>query len=141
MPMQQVRFDPARRNDFELVLEVGDTLSDEGLTRARLNGSGTLVVEQLYEKEKEQQFSGELDRESTENLFRQASQFNWEQRFPSRRGLPDEAIVQWYLRERQGSTITLKVWLRDAEKPGPMAMVLAGLRKSVELLTSGKLYL
>jgi len=141
MPTQEVKFDPVRINDFELVAEVGDPLSEEGLTRVKLSGDGRLTVEQQHGKGKGEQFSGEINRENTENLLRQASQFDWGQRFPSRRGLPDEAIVQWYLYDRHGSTMTLKVWLRDAEKHGAMAPVLAILRKSVERVTDGKLYL
>jgi len=141
MPTQEVKFDPARLNDFELVAEVGDPLSEEGLTRVKLSGDGRLTVEQQHGKEKGEQFSSEINRENVENLLRQASQFDWGQRFPSRPGLPDEAIVQWYLYDRQGNTMTLKVWLRDAEKHGAIGPVLAALRKSVERMTDGKLYL
>jgi hypothetical protein len=138
---KQVSFFSARQNDFELVAEVGDPKSEEGLTRVRLSGDGRLSVEQERGEEKAEQFQGELDRENTEILLRQASQFDWEQHFPPRPGLPDEAIVQWFLHDRQGGTVTLKVWLRDAEKNRVMEPVLSTLRKSVEQMTYGKLYL
>lgn len=141
MSTQQVKFDPARRHDFELVAEVGDILSEEGLTRVKLGGIGNLTVEHRCGKEKQTEVSGELDAESAGKLFRLASQFDWNQRFPARRGLPDEAIVQWYLHDRRGETTTLKVWLRDAEKHEVMASVLAVLRKGVEQASHGKLYL
>jgi hypothetical protein len=141
MPTQQVVFDPARLNDFELVAEVGEPLSDEGLTRVNLSGNGRLTVEQQHGEKKGEQFSSEINRERAENVFRQVSQFDWGQRFPLRRGLPDEAIIQWYFNDRHGDTMTLKVWLRDAEKHGVMASVLAALRESVDRITGGKLYL
>jgi predicted transcriptional regulator len=141
--MQRVKFDPARLADFELVVEVGDVLSEEGMARARLNGHGRLTVEQQrgHEKERARQFHSELDPDTTEKLLRQASQFDWERSFPSRKGLPDEAIVQWYLHDRQGETLTVKVWLRDAEKDQVMAPVLAELRRGVQRATEGSLYL
>ncbi len=141
MSVERIIFDPARLQDFELVAEVGDTFSEEGLTRVKLDGNGRLVVEQQREKARGGQFQGEIDRQNTESVLRQASQFDWEQRFPSRRGLPDEAVVQWSLRDHQGRTLTVKVWLRDAEKDAAMAPVLAVLRKSVERASDGKLYL
>lgn len=141
--MQRVKFDPARLADFELVVEVGDVLSEEGMSRARLNGQGRLTVEQQrgHEKERARQFHSELDRDTTEKLLRQASQFDWEQSFPSRKGLPDEAIVQWSLHDRQGEAPTVKVWLRDAEKDQVMAPVLAELRRGVQRATDGSVYL
>ena len=141
MPTQRVKFDAARLADFELTVEVGDILSEDGMTRVRLDGYGRLAVEQLCQKERGRQFSGEMDRESTERLLRQASQLDWERGFPSRKGLPDEAIVQWSLHDRQGETITVRVWLREAEKDSAIAPVLAALRQVVERATDGTLYL
>ncbi len=143
MPTQRVKFDPLRLADFELIAEVGDVLSEAGMTRALLDGSGRLTVEQHHEAKAEgvRQFYVELDRQSTEQLFRQASQFDWERRFPSRKGLPDEAIVQWSLHDRRGEAITVKVWLRDAEKDQVMGPVLVVLRQGVERATDGRLYL
>ncbi len=141
MVPEQVSFFSARQDDFELAAEVGDSQSEEGLTRVRLTGDGRLTVEQERGYEKVEQFHAELDRENTEVLLRQASQFDWEQHFPPRPGLPDEAIVQWFLHDRQGGTVTLKVWLRDAEKNRMMEPVLTALRKNVEQMTNGQLFL
>ena len=141
MLSERVIFFSARLNDFELAAEVGEPLSEEGLTRVRLTGDGRLTVEQERGHEKVEQYQAELDRENTENILRQASQFDWEQSFPPRPGLPDEAIIHWFFHDRQGGTLTLKVWLRDAEKNSVMEPVLTTLRQSVERVTNGKLYL
>jgi hypothetical protein len=141
MATQQVEFDLARINDLELIVNVGDQLSEHGLTRVIVDGTGRLAVEQQRGRETVEQFSGELNQESAERLFRQILQFDWSQRFPPRPGLPDEAIVEWTLRDSQGSTRTLKVWLRDAEKHGAMAPAFAELRRHVDRLSYGKLYL
>lgn len=143
MPVHHVKFDPTRQADFELAVEVGDAFSEEGMTRARLDGGGRLTVEQQYGQEKEsaRQFHSQLDTDMTEKLLRQASQFDWERSFPSRKGIPDEAIVQWFLHDRQGETLTVKAWLRDAEKDQAMAPVLAELRRGVQQASEGSLYL
>jgi len=143
MPTQHVKFDPARLADFELVVEVGDAFSEEGMTRARLDGRGQLTVEQQYghAKERTRQFHGELDTEMTQKLLRQASQFVWERGFPSRKCIPDEAIVQWWLHDRQGEALTVKVWLREAEKDPVMAPVLSELRRGVHQASDGGLFL
>lgn len=141
MPAQGIQFDPARLQDFELTVEVGDTFSEDGLTRVRLNGGGRLAVEQQREQERGGEFHTEVDRDSMERLLRLAAQFDWQRRFPSRPGLPDEAVVQWSLRDRQGGTATVKVWLRDAEKDQVMAPVLNVLRQGVDRATGGKYYL
>lgn len=141
--MQRAKFDPARLADFELVVEVGDVFSEEGMARARLNGHGRLTVEQQrgHEKEHARQFHSELNPDTTEKLLRQASQFDWERSFPSRKGLPDEAVVQWFLHDRQGEALKVKVWLRDAEKDQVMGPVLEELRRGVQRATEGSLYL
>ena len=141
MSNQGFKFDQARLQDFELIVDVGDTLSPEGLTHVELSGNGNLVAEQRREKEIGEKYEGRIDGETTASMLRKASEFDWERRFPSRPGLPDEAVVQWTLRDRKGAAVTVKVWLREAEKNGVMAPVLDGLRKDVDHMTDGKLYL
>ena len=141
MPTQQIDFDSARLDDVALVAEVGEPLSDEGLTRVKLTGDGRLIAEQQHGEKEGERYSSELSRENAESILREALKFDWETRFPTRRGLPDEAIVTWHLNVPNGNALTAKVWLRDAEKPGPMAVVLSALRKSLDRMTGGKLYL
>ena len=141
MSNERFKFDQARLQDFELIVEVGDTLSPEGLTYVALSGNGSLVVEQRREKETGKKYESRIDVETTASLLRKASEFDWERPFPSRPGLPDEAIVQWILRNRNGAAARVKVWLREAEKNPVMAPVLEGLRKNVDRMTDGHLYL
>ena len=141
MSTQPNPIDSAQTNDFQLVVEVGNIYSEEGLTRVKLDTTGRLLVEQQYDRERIESFQGELDPQSTDQLFSELPRFDWDQRFPPRPGLPDEAVVQWLFQEKPGSIRMLKVWIRDAEKPGPMATALVILRRSVERLTDGKLYL
>ena len=141
MSTQSNPIDPEQTNDFQLVVEVGNIYSEEGLTRVKLDTTGRLLIEQQHDREQTESFSGELDPESTERIFKELPQFNWDQRFPPRPGLPDEAVVQWFFQEKPGSVSMLKVWIRDAEKPGPMATALTILRRAVERVTDGKLYL
>ena len=141
MQAESVRFDPARLEDFALVVEVGDSLSEDGLTRVRVDGDGRIVVEQEPQREATPRAHAKLDRASTETLLRGASQFDWGRRFPTRPGIPDEAVVQWSLQDRQGAQLTMKTWLREAEKDASMAPVLKALRKTVESSSEGRLYL
>lgn len=150
MAEQRVTFNPARSEDFDLVIAVGDALSEHGLTRATLDGRGRLVVEQeraaapvaeQREPAKLAAAHAELGAEETRSLLARAAQFDWERRFPSRPGLPDEAIVEWTFRDRRGAAVTVRAWLRDVEKDPAMAPVLAALRKGVDQATSGRLYL
>lgn len=142
MTEHRVVFDQARVQDFELIMDVGDPLSEDGLTRVTLDGTGHLAVEQQYGPErKEAPVHTKLVVEDARGLLKRVSQFDWELRFPSRSGLPDEAIVQWSFRDKRKGTVTQKAWLRDTEKDPLMAPVLAALRKAVERATNGKLYL
>ena len=141
MADNQFKFDQSRAEDFELILSVGDPLAPDGLTRAELSGNGSLVIEQQHEKEISETYRVEIDRESAERLLRQAAGFEWERGFPSRQGLPDEAVVHWTLKDRAGAAINVRIWLRDTEKNPIMAPVLEELRKIVDRVTNGKLYL
>lgn len=133
--------DLARSNDFELVVEVGEPFDEKGLTRVKLNRDGAFVVEQQHDKEELQRYPGEVNPDDAERIMQQVSQFTWDQHFPPRPGIPDEAIVRWHLVDHLGNARTLKVWLRDAEKDRVMGDALTLLRKNVERVTYGKLYL
>lgn len=135
------KFDEAKVQDLELIVDVGDTLSPDGLTHVELSGSGSLLVELQREKETEQKYEGQIGAETAASLLKRAAGFDWERRFPPRPGLPDEAIVQWTLKDRSGAVVTVKAWLRDAEKDRVMAPVLEELRLKVDRLTGGKLFL
>lgn len=151
MPDQRLRFDPNRPKDFDLVVAVGDPLSEHGLTRATLNGGGQLTVEHHLERPvpspqpHELSTAGpiyeDLGAEEARSLLARAAQFDWDRRFPGRPGLPDEAVVKWSLLDRGGNSVTMRIWLRDAEKGTEMAGVLNSLRKGVDRASKGQLYL
>ena len=143
MPNNGFKFDQAKARDWELIADVGNILAPEGLTHVLLSGSGNLLVEERHEKETGHKYEGRIDEGTSVGLLKNASQFDWERRFPPRPGLPDEAIVEWTLRSREEGegVATVKVWLRDAEKDRIMAPVLEELRRNVDRLTDGKLFL
>ncbi len=145
---QHLAFDPARAHDYELTVQVGDPTAPDGLTRVRLDGTGRLVAEQIFEeghpaekRPRGRQVTGELPREEAKDLMRRASQFPWEREFPSRSGIPDEAIVVWHFHQKNKEGPSLKVWLREAESDPLLAPVLAALRKELGRLSQNQLYL
>ena len=139
-------------DERELVATVGEPATPDGQTRVRLADTGRLVVQwerQLgddddvkkppMEAERREE-SGELDRDPTP-LFEHTERFPWDQEFPPRPGVPDEAIVEWDLRADDRSRRTLRVWLGDAERDPSMGPVLNALREGTAQLTGGDVYL
>jgi hypothetical protein len=139
-----IHFDPKRPQDFLLELDVGDQASEEGLTQAQVTGSGRVTIKHFGgedEKSERQPIYAELNREQVVELFLAASQFDWNVKFPNRPGIPDEAIVEWTLRDNQTGELKRKAWLRDAEKSETMSRALKILRREVDQLSHGRLFL
>ncbi|MBA2529327.1 MAG: hypothetical protein H0V19_05095 [Euzebyales bacterium] len=134
----------------QLVAEVGEPSSPDGRTRVTLHRDGRLVVQwersapqdpkQGRERERREE-AGELGQDP-QAVFERASRFLWDQDFPTRPGLPDEAILVWQLGGADDRrTATVKVWLEDAEGDPSMAPVLQALREGTARLTGGDVYL
>jgi hypothetical protein len=139
-----IRFDPSRAEEFSLLLSVGDRLSEFGRTEVRLIGTGELSVSHHgHEHDKAQEpIRGEISaRALIADVFGAASQIDWEGRFPGRPGIPDEAIVEWTLREGANREVSRKQWLRDVEKDAVASRALRILRAEVGRLSQGKWFL
>lgn len=148
MSEQHVTFDAARAHDYELTIQVGDPGAPDGVTRMSLEGTGRFVAEQSFGDERGpdratggERIAGELPRAEAEGIMRQAARFPWGRAFPSRPGIPDEAIVVWHFHEKNKQGPTLKVWLREAESDPTQAPVLTSLRKGLAGFAKDRLYL
>lgn len=160
MTMTNERTEQGREQvaDARLTVQVGDLYAPDGLTEVVLTADGTLrarlVREDLGreepardEKEGEGQApvpvtaEGEMPAEEASGLIRKAYRFPWSRPFPSRPGIPDEAIVEWKLEDGQGRERTLKVWLREAEKDPTLVPVLDALRRGLARISDDQLYL
>jgi len=146
------RVDPIVAAD-RLTLEVGDSMSEDGLTRVVLESTGLLYAEQIHRPEpqgpetfdKREQAVGplrwQMSAQQSLDLLRQAQQFGWGRPFPSRPGIPDEAIVVWRLERAGGEPLVLKAWLRDVEKDPVAGAVLMTLRRQLAEFSNTRLYL
>jgi hypothetical protein len=136
--------------DRQLIATVGAPTSPDGQTRVTLSGTGALLVQWLRQPDErdEQQRPGKPERREEKGelgidpapLFERAVRFPWDQRFPNRPGVPDEAIVEWDVAD-QGERRQVRVWINDAEDDPAMGSVLAALRDGTARLTGGEIYL
>lgn len=143
-------FEPEHLNEYSIDLDVGDPSSLQGLTHVFVQGDGTftanLVIDNSNGEDKaamkspERNVKGNLEKKAVENIFRQAHQFPWNRQFPSRPGIPDEAIVVWKLK-KANSQLLLKVWLGEAEEDPVLSPVLEELRKTLGELSDNQLFL
>ena len=145
-----VQFDAARLADYALSADVGSPFSEDGQTRAVLAGTGTVVVEHLQieggtsrqaDQKPEQVGTYQMGPDVTRMAIASAAAFPWRTEFPSRPGIPDEAVVTWTLSDSRGGQITLKAWLEDVNKDERMAPVMRALRQAVDAATNGRHYL
>lgn len=141
------RIKAAGPKDLELAVQVGDPLSESGRTDMTVDGSGHITARLVREgpsakkRAATEPLAGEMETTEAQALIHKAMQFEWQRRFPPRPGIPDEAVVVWSLHAKGGERIDARAWLRDVEKDALMAQVLAALRRELERLSKGKLYL
>jgi hypothetical protein len=156
--------DADRIEDYNLGADVGNPYEEDGLTRVTLSGSGILIVEQhiarppgegekppqedspaevLKEPAVAVQTAGreEFGRGAARELIVRAGEFPWGQRFPTRPGIPSEPVLEWRLNDAHGQGLTLKMWLRDAEREDLTSPVIMAFRHAVERVTKGELFL
>jgi hypothetical protein len=140
-----IAFDAQRIREYQLRVEVGEPAAPDGLTRVQLDGAGTFLAEHVTDdrdpKARGESLRGEIDPEKARAAIERAARFPWGRAFPTRRGIPDEAIVHWSLVGPDSRGISLKVWLRDAEKDPLIASVLGLLRDALAELSQNRLYL
>src|SRR5688572_22119813 len=99
MMNQRLVFDPSSQPDYPLHVQVGEPTSLYGQTRLTLEGSGEVKIEHVRgldsNREASQMVTGKLDDPAA--VFRRLADFDWQRKFPSRMGIPDEAIITWTL--------------------------------------------
>lgn len=145
-------FNPAEVTQYHLTLEVGSPLSFHGLTRVRLDGDGSFHADQTQEPEPalqpnaqrsptETAAQGRVSQNDAVDLLRRVHQFPWDRKFPSRPGIPDEAIVVWQLDRAGFEPLVLRVWLREAEDDPVIGPVLTTLRRRLAEFSANRLYL
>ncbi|MBI2189879.1 MAG: hypothetical protein HYU37_22610 [Acidobacteria bacterium] len=138
--------------ETRLTIEVGDPLSDEGLTRVALDGAGEFSAELIRKgpSPRADQYKaaepigpvrGRMPAPQALDLIRRSQQFAWGRAFPSRPGIPDEAVVVWRLEQPGGETRFWKAWLRDVEQDSVAGPVLDALRRQLAELSNDRLYL
>lgn len=143
-----VTFDKAQPKDFQLRISVGDEYSEDGQTRMLIDGEGNITVEnhkamadKAGKTEKPHVYTGKCHHHDPANLLERATQLRWDIKFPPRPGIPDEAIVIWEFGKKQGDTMRMKAWLRDAEKDPVMGALLKQLRDELSDLSDNTIYL
>ncbi len=153
MRNETLSFDVTRAHEYELRVELGDPLSPHGLTRATVDGTGRFAAEQIFESDEMEDAEAfkeghppsavgrQLKQDAAQEILRLASQFRWDREFPSRPGIPDEAIVVWTYGVKGGDHVSTKVWLREAEADPVMGPVLAALRNHLDEIPECKIYL
>lgn len=158
MSEEYIPFEAARADEYRLTVQVGERSAPDGMTRVRLEGTGRMEAEQVLAAQQVgpetrgaeqaaageqivERASGELPRDEVEKLMYQASLFPWGRRFPSRPGIPDEAITDWTLETTRGQRATLRMWLREAERDQAVGPVLEELRRQLGRMAEGRMYL
>ena len=150
-----VPLDPAGTEDAVLRFEVGDLLSPGGLTRVTLDGKGHFRAEQMskpgdYAEDTDRlqeklgtpdPVEGSVEKGDAAGLIDRAGRFPWGRKFPSRPGIPDEAIVAVQLELPGGASKSLKIWLREAEQDKSVSPVLRVLRDHLSRFSKGKMVL
>jgi hypothetical protein len=163
MADEYMPFDRAFAAEYSLQVEVGQADAPDGITRVQVDGSGNIEAAQLLnepggtepregeekgrksqkvEPEKgPEQVKGQMPPDEVLYLFDQASLAPWGRRFPQRPGIPDEAIVEVRLRRERRDSVSVKLWLREAEKDPALGPMLKLLRKHLTELSGGRIYL
>lgn len=156
MSEDRTPFDLGRVGEYRLTVLVGEPTAPGGLTRVRLDGTGRIQAEQVFATghvgaeaqtaeiildggQVTDRASGELSRDEVVNIMHQASLVPWAQPFPSRSGIPPEAITNWTFHTANGGQFTLRMWLRDAERDEAVGPVLAELSRHLIRIAKGKI--
>lgn len=144
MSTQNFTYDSDNLNDYQLHVTVGSPASPDGQTIVDLNGSGTIEAKQLYQlkDQKEKQPSiveGRID--NPEEYFKPLEQFDWQRTFPSRPGIPDEAIINWMIETKGEKKASLRMWLGEAEDDERYNNVLKKIRSTIGRLSDNQIYL
>ncbi|HYJ79223.1 MAG TPA: hypothetical protein VEW03_06465 [Longimicrobiaceae bacterium] len=84
---------------------------------------------------------GRLGPARAADLLERAAAFPWDRPFPSRPGIPDEALVVVYLGRSGGPHRTLTLWLREAEGDPVVGTVFRELRATLDELSQGAIFL
>ena len=155
MSTEYIAFDRDFAPEYVLRVEVGQATAPDGATRVLVDAEGTLEAAQFRvgaetpksEAEGRQEREGTAERVSgnigpaeAAKLFEQASLAPWGRGFPQRPGIPDQAIVELRF-ERGQRAATVKLWLRGAEKDVVVGPVLEQLRRHLNELSGGPIYL
>jgi hypothetical protein len=156
MTADYIAFDKAFAPEYQLQVDVGQATAPDGVTRVRVDGAGTFEAAQFrravepvpkerdqtkQQEQESERVSGKIAAEEAARLFEQASLAPWGQRFPQRPGIPDEAIVEVRFQRAQRQSGTIKLWLRDAEKDVALGPMLKQLRRHLDDLSGGRIYL
>lgn len=144
MSDQDFKYEAGNLNNYKLLVSVGNPVAPDGQTIVSLHGSGSIEAKQVFEavKGKERKpfhIEGRID--NPEEYFKPLEQFDWRRKFPSRPGIPDEAIIRWeieYLAEKEAS---LKMWLGEAEDDRRYNEILKKLRDIVGRLSDNQIYM
>lgn len=160
MTADYIAFDKAFAQEYQLQVDVGQATAPDGITRVRVEGSGVLEAAQVRRasatssrqemdlqakgpppEQETARASGKISPEQVTGLFEQASLAPWNDRFPQRPGIPDEAIVEVRFGRADRESGSVRLWLRDAEKDDALGPMLAQLRKHVGEFSDGRIYL
>jgi hypothetical protein len=141
-----VPFERERAREYQLTADVGEPQSFHGQTRVRIDGAGRLSAEHLAlgpsgKEVTSGELGGTVAEELALDLMERAAAFPWDQSFPRRPGIPDEAIVYWGFGAADGPRATMRAWLGDVEEDPRMAPVLETLRRELATLSKGRLFL
>lgn len=144
MSNQKFKYNPGHLNDYTLHVTVGSPESPDGQTIVDLHGSGSIEAKQLFGakdriEKKPSQIEGHID--NPEEYFKPLEQFDWQRSFPSRPGIPDEAIINWRIESGGEKKANLRMWLGEAEDEERYSDVLKRLRKTVGRLSDNQVYL
>ena len=124
--------------DVHLQVDVGQAGFYPGLAQVSLAGDGTFVARQVFVPagmeatpsgliDDVAAIRGRIEPAQAAELLERAAAFPWDRPFPSRPGIPDEAVVVL----RFGPHRTLTLWLREAEADPQVGAVLIALRSLV----------
>ena len=156
MSEDRTPLDLARIGEYRLTVLVGEPTAPGGLTRVRLDGSGRLQAEQIFATAQvgaevptgeivrgggqvTERASDALRQDEVVNIMRQASVVTWGQPAPSRSAISPEAMTDCAFHTADGQDLTLRMWLRDAERDEALGPLLGELNRHLLRIAKGKI--